>query len=88
MALTLFAVGARAAMSSPRANSPPIAIRQESASPPRLFGTGAPKATTLAVFTMAKPASAMHSCTTTWAASSQDGGTGVVDRRRRMPSSR
>ena len=33
-------------------------------------------------------ATAMHSWTTAWAASTQDGGTGVVDRRRRTPSSR
>ena len=88
MAFTLLAVGASAAISSPRAKSPPMASRHESARPPRLFGTGAPKAATLAMFTMARPASAMHSWTTTCAASSQDGGTGVVDRRRRMPSSR
>ena len=88
MAFTLLAVGATAATSRPRANSPPMASRHESARPPRLLGTGAPKATTLTAFTMARPARAMHSCTTTCAASSQDGGTGVVDRRRRMPSSR
>ena len=54
----------------------------------RLSTTPVPPSWLLTTFTISRPARAMPSWTTTCAASSQDGGTGVVDRRRRMPSSR
>jgi hypothetical protein len=68
MAFTLLAVGASAAISSPRAKSPAIDSRHESTSPPGLLGTGAPKAATLVTATMMRPASATPSWTTTCAA--------------------
>ena len=88
MTLALFAVLATAAITSPMGKSPAMHSRAESANPPGLFGAGAPKAAMLTPTMTTSPVSATHSWITPWAASSQDWGTGVVDRRRRTPSSR
>lgn len=85
--LALVAVLATAAITSPMENSPAMDSRTESAKPAALFGAGAPRAVP-ATTMMRIMVAAMHVLTRPCAASSQDGGTGVVDRRRRMPSSR
>jgi hypothetical protein len=86
-AVALVAVLAAPAITSPMENSPAMDSRTESAKPAAFFGAGAPRAVP-ATTMMRIMAAAMHRLTTPCAASSQDGGTGVVDRRRRIPSSR
>ena len=88
MTLAPVVVRAVAAISRPSGNSPAADSRNESASPPGFFGTGAPNAVMLTTMTSRNAVSARHSWMATWAASSQDRGTGVVDRRRRIPCSR
>ena len=56
--------------------------------PAALFGTLAPKNTMLTISRSRIEITIRHAWTTSWAASTQDGGAGVVDRRRRMPCSR
>ena len=56
--------------------------------PAGFFGALAPKNTTLTTMRRATLIAIRHAWTTICAASTQDGGTGVVDRRRRIPCSR
>ena len=88
MTLAAFEVLATAAISSPMGNSPAMETATESTSPAGLFGAGAPRRDAGDDEDERPPATATASWMTPCAASSQDGGTGVVDRRRRMPSSR
>jgi len=88
MTLAAFAVRAIAAISSPIGKSPAADSATATMSPAGLLGAGDPNAAIATAIMMTIAVTATHSWTRPWAISIQDRGTGVVDRRRRSPSSR
>ena len=88
MARAAVPLRAAAAMLSPMANSAAMDRIIASSSAPGFLGTSSPKAAMLTMMTMSSEVMAMQNSTTSWAASTQDEGTGVVESRRRIPWSR
>ena len=88
MARAAIPLRAAAAIDNPTANSAAMDSTIDSTSAPGFLGTSSPKAATPTTITMSSEVMAMQKLITSCAASSQDGGTGVVESRRRIPWSR
>ncbi len=88
MARAAIPLRAADAIDNPMANSAAIDSTIDSTSAPGFLGTSSPKATMLTTITMSSEVMAMQKLITSCPASTQDGGTGVVESRRRIPWSR
>ena len=85
MARAAIPLRAAAAIDNPIANSAAMDSTIDSTSAPGFWGTSSPNAVMATTTTMTSEVMAMQKLTTSWAASTQDGGTGVVESRRRIP---
>jgi hypothetical protein len=88
MARAAVPLRAAAAMDKPMAKSAAIDRTIASTSAPGFFGASSPKAAMLTTMRMSSEVMARQKWTTSCAASTQAGGTGVVESRRRIPWSR
>ena len=88
MARAAIPLRAAAAIDNPMANSAAMDSTIDSSSAPGFLGTSSPKATMPTTITMSSEVMAMQKLITSCPASTQDGGTGVVESRRRIPWSR
>ena len=88
MARAAIPLRAAAAIDNPMANSAAMDSTIASSSAPGFLGTSSPKAAMPTTMTTSSEVMAIQNSTTSWAASSQDEGTGVVESRRRIPWSR
>ena len=88
IAFAAVALRATAAIHRPMANSAATASRKARANPAGFLGAATPKAAAPPTTRMISAHTASTKLMTTCAASTQLGGSGVVERRRRMPNSR